>query len=95
MSTFATEIIIYVHKEGDTMTDKVQDQAQQPAGAEQAEAPAELNISDLNAMKAIIDIASQRGTFKPNEMTVVGQTYTKLTAFLEAVAKQQQEGVKE
>jgi hypothetical protein len=77
------------------MTDKVQDQDQQTTGAEQAEAPAELNISDLNAMKAIIDIASQRGTFKPNEMTVVGQTYTKLTAFLEAVAKQQQEGVKE
>lgn len=48
----------------------------------------ELTINDLNAMKVIIDIASSRGAFKPAEMTVVGQTYTKLTTFLEAVAKQ-------
>jgi hypothetical protein len=39
-------------------------------------------------MKVIIDIASSRGAFKPNEMTVVGQTYTKLSTFLESVAKQ-------
>jgi hypothetical protein len=39
-------------------------------------------------MKVIIDIASSRGAFKPNEMTVVGQTYTKLEAFLAEVAKQ-------
>lgn len=39
-------------------------------------------------MKVIIDIASSRGAFKPNEMTAVGQTYTKLTAFLDQVAKQ-------
>lgn len=49
---------------------------------------AELNINDLNAMKVIIDIASSRGAFKPNEMAVVGQTYNKLTTFLEQVAKQ-------
>ena len=48
----------------------------------------ELTINDLNAMKVIIDIASSRGAFKPNEMVAVGQTYTKLTAFLEVVAKQ-------
>ena len=49
---------------------------------------ADLNINDLNAMKVIIDIASSRGAFKPNEMVAVGQTYTKLTAFLDNVAKQ-------
>jgi hypothetical protein len=42
-------------------------------------------------MKSIIDIASARGTFKPNEMVVVGQTYNKLTAFLESVKKTQGE----
>jgi len=65
--------------------------------AEQApaqDAAAELNINDLNAMKVIIDIASSRGAFKPNEMTAVGQTYTKLTNFLEQVAKQS-EGAKQ
>lgn len=50
----------------------------------------QLNINDLSAMKTIIDIASQRGTFKPNEMVVVGQTYNKLVGFLETI-KQQQE----
>jgi len=50
---------------------------------------AELNINDLNAMKAIIDVASTRGAFKPSEMVLVGQTYTKLTAFLDTVSKQQ------
>lgn len=52
----------------------------------------ELTINDLNAMKVIIDIASSRGAFKPNEMTVVGQTYTKLSTFLEAVSKQADAG---
>jgi hypothetical protein len=56
-------------------------------------APAELTINDLNAMKVIIDIASSRSAFKPNEMAVVGQTYNKLTTFLDQVAKQS-EGAK-
>ena len=70
------------------MTDSVQENQELP----QQEAPKEntndLTINDLNAMKVIIDIASSRGAFKPNEMTAVGQTYTKLTAFLDQVAKQ-------
>jgi uncharacterized protein YdbL (DUF1318 family) len=48
----------------------------------------DLSINDLNAMKVIIDIASSRGAFKPNEMAVVGTTYNKLTGFLDQVAKQ-------
>ena len=51
----------------------------------------DLTLNDLNAMKVIIDIASSRGAFKPNEMVAVGQTYTKLTAFLDQVAKQAEE----
>ena len=74
------------------MSEEVKDTPQEQPVA----APAELNIQDLNAMKVIIDIASSRGAFKPNEMTIVGQTYTKLTAFLDAVAAQAKaaEGVK-
>jgi hypothetical protein len=49
----------------------------------------DLTINDLNAMKVIIDIASSRGAFKPNEMVAVGQTYTKLTTFLDTVSAQQ------
>jgi hypothetical protein len=70
------------------MTDTVQEtQVEQPQEAPKTDAN-ELTINDLNAMKVIIDIASSRGAFKPNEMTVVGQTYTKLSAFLDQVSKQ-------
>ena len=65
-------------------------QNQQPAADAQAQqSSTELTINDLNAMKVIIDIASSRGAFKPNEMVAVGQTYTKLETFLNAVAAQQ------
>ena len=71
------------------MTDKVEDQKpQEEQTSAAADSANELNINDLNAMKVIIDIASSRGAFKPNEMAVVGQTYNKLTTFLDAVAKQ-------
>jgi hypothetical protein len=57
---------------------------------QETQAPSnDLSVNDLNAMKVIIDIASSRGAFKPNEMVAVGQTYTKLTSFLDAVAAQQ------
>jgi hypothetical protein len=68
------------------MTESVQENKEAPQAP--AAESAELNINDLNAMKVIIDIASSRGAFKPNEMAVVGQTYNKLTTFLDQVAKQ-------
>ena len=57
------------------------------------QAPAELTVQDLGSIKQIIDVASQRGAFKPNEMMTVGQVYTKLDTFLAAVQKQQQENL--
>ena len=56
--------------------------------AQQAQGP-DLTVQDLQALKSIIDVASQRGAFKPNEMVAVGQTYNKLEEFLTAVAAQQ------
>jgi hypothetical protein len=68
-------------------TKKVEEtQAEAPAAEQPA---AELTVQDLTALKQIIDVASQRGAFKPNEMAVVGTTYNKLEAFLGAVATQQ------
>ena len=58
---------------------------------ENTQQPVELTVQDLNSIKSIIDVASSRGAFKPNEMAVVGTTYTKLEAFLNAVAAQQSE----
>ena len=50
----------------------------------------EVPVQDLQALKTIIDVASSRGAFKPNEMVQIGQTYNKLDSFLAAVAAQQQ-----
>lgn len=49
----------------------------------------DLTVQDLSSLKAIIDVASQRGAFKPNEMVTVGSVYNKLDAFLNAVQQQQ------
>ena len=66
-------------------------QVEETATAEASqESGAELTVQDLNAIKQIIDVASQRGAFKPNEMMTVGQTYTKLETFLAAVSQQQE-----
>lgn len=54
-----------------------------------ADSGAELTVQDLNAIKQIIDVASQRGAFRPNEMMTIGQTYNKLESFLAAVSAQQ------
>ena len=67
--------------------------AAQPVTPQPAATPdqqsVELTVSVLNAIKQIIDVASSRGAFKPNEMTVVGTTYSKLETFLNAVAASQ------
>lgn len=54
------------------------------------EAGAELTIQDLVAVKSIIDVASGRGAFKPNEMVAVGTIYNKLEKFLMLAQKQSQ-----
>jgi len=73
-------------------TEKVEDADKMPAQETKQENNIELTVSDLNAIKQIIDVASSRGAFRPNEMTVVGTTYGKLETFLNAVAAQQQNG---
>ena len=64
-------------------------EVQQSAEGEEQK-PADLNISDLVALKSIIDVATQRGAFKAAEMEAVGKTYNKLNAFLETVTKQKE-----
>jgi hypothetical protein len=55
----------------------------------QAPQGAELNISDLLAIRNIIEIASQRGAFKAAELEVVGKTFNRLNGFLESVSKKE------
>ena len=67
---------------------KVSEAPETTAQQTEAQGP-DLTVQDLQALKNIIDVASQRGAFKPNEMMTVGQTYTKLETFLAAVSQQQ------
>lgn len=76
------------------MSDEIKKQETAPAAETQpqAEAPqpgTDLNISDLVALKSIVEIASQRGAFKASELEAVGKTFNKLNAFLESVAKKE------
>lgn len=69
------------------------EQTQAPTEMPATDAPAQeqnfdLTVQDLSALKNIIDVAAQRGSFKPNEMQAVGTVYNKLAGFLEAVSKQ-------
>ena len=57
--------------------------------SEQAASP-ELNINDLIAMRNLIDVVTQRGVFKANELSSVGILYDKLNAFVEASQRAQE-----
>jgi hypothetical protein len=55
----------------------------------------ELTITDLALARAVIETATERGTFKANELASVGALYNKLDTFLkevEAQAKAAKEG---
>ena len=48
----------------------------------------QLTIQDLASMKNFISVACERGAYKANEMSAVGQTYDKLATFLNAAIAQ-------
>ena len=74
------------------MTEEINETTSAEPVAEQA-APAaaapDLNISDLLAVKNIIEVATSRGAFKAAELEAVGKTFNKLNTFLESVAKKE------
>jgi hypothetical protein len=61
---------------------------EQAPGTQQPATP-ELTIQDLSNLRAIIDVASQRGAFRSAEFSAIGATFNKLNDFLNAVAPQQ------
>jgi hypothetical protein len=58
---------------------------QEPAQENSPEIPA-VTLQDLMALKGIVEVAANRGTFRAEEMASVGALYDKLAAFLKAVA---------
>jgi hypothetical protein len=68
------------------------EQAQMPApdvapAAEQSQP--ELNINDLQNIRAIIDTAVRRGAFSAAEASAVGSVFDRLNTFLNVVAPAQ------
>ena len=70
---------------------EAQPQATPPQGEQKA---VELTVQDLGVIRSVIDVASQRGAFKANEMEAVGKTYNKLDSFLQQVQKAEEEAKK-
>lgn len=64
-------------------------QTAQEAPAQSAPAP-ELNLNDLAAIRNLIEVVTQRGVFKANELSSAGVLYDKLSAFLNAAQAQSQ-----
>ena len=57
---------------------------------EGAEVPESIGLNDLQLLANIVDLASQRGAFRGNELTQVGAVFDKLAAFLNYVNEAQQ-----
>lgn len=69
---------------------EVEETTQDQAVESQEQMGPDLNINDLVSIKSIIDIASQRGAFKANELEAVGKTYNRLNTFIESVTAKEQ-----
>jgi hypothetical protein len=57
--------------------------------SEQEQKGPELTVTDLQNIRAVIDIACTRGAFKAAEMSAVGTVFNKLDMFLAAVVPAQ------
>lgn len=73
----------------ENMNQDVAEAVQESAQAAPQPGAADLNISDLVALKSIVEVATSRGAFKAAELEAVGKTFNKLNAFLESVAKKE------
>lgn len=57
---------------------------------QQPQAPDSISLNDLQVLLNIVDLATQRGAFRGNELSQVGAVFDKLNTFLSFVAAQQE-----
>ena len=48
----------------------------------------QLSITDLAVIKKLIEVASSRGAWQAAELKTVGETYERLSAFLDSLVQQ-------
>lgn len=65
--------------------------AQPEESTESAEKRTTLTLQDLALMVQIIETGTQRGTWKPDELSSVGTLYDRITKFLEMANQQAQQ----
>ena len=77
------------------MAKKKAEAVEQVETAPEMEAPApedtSISLNDLQVLANIVDLATQRGAFRGNELSQVGAVFDKLSAFLAQVAAAQAE----
>lgn len=61
---------------------------QEPAEQEEAQAQP-LTVQDLVTLKSAIELGTQRGAWRANELTAVGQVYDRLTLFVASLLPKQ------
>lgn len=73
------------------MTDNTEftEENQVQGEAQEAAAPS-LGLAELGTLLQIVDLATQRGAFRGNELTQVGAIYDKLNTFLTYIQQQQE-----
>ncbi|MBM38091.1 MAG: hypothetical protein CMO97_03365 [Woeseia sp.] len=52
----------------------------------------ELNVNDMVMIKSMIELGTQRGAWRANELTTVGVLYQKVSAFVATLVPQQAPG---
>tara|TARA_Y100000768_G_scaffold94197_1_gene68262 strand:+ start:40768 stop:41073 length:306 start_codon:yes stop_codon:yes gene_type:complete len=69
---------------------EVEEQIAPEVSAEEGQqVPESIGLNDLQLLAQIVDLATQRGAFRGNELSQVGGVYDKLSNFLGYVAEQQ------
>lgn len=70
------------------MANKKEEVAEQPEVTEDQGVDS-ISLNDLQVLANVVDLASQRGAFRGNELTQVGEVFDKLSSFLAQVAAAQ------
>ena len=70
-------------RKGDIMTDTTENQT--PATDKFAVPEEMLNLNDLVDIANLIEVVTQRGAFRANELTAAGAIYDKLKGFLDTL----------
>ena len=67
------------------VTEKVAEDTVSPETATQPTPAPQLTVQDLVTLRSCIELGTQRGAWRANELTAVGAVYEKLSAFLQTL----------